>query len=633
MMKSFQSQQLLLCLVVLCIICVSTKDHKYLSKDLHLRFQLYGRNFSTDEIAHFQSDPEGRGYVTCAGKPHVHDLIRTIYALRITWRSNYPIAIMHCSELDDSFMDTIYTMDVFRNIQFVDICQNATVESVGIEGPAAIKRLRGYFCKAAALVSSPFEHTMMLDLDLVWFKSPDKLWKSTFYTKTGALFFRDRWVIHTESYDKSDPPQPVGIVKTLLKNFELFPHIVLNNSWVQEQYYANGISPFWKALIPYWPAGQSVPKTASFYQDSSIVVVQKSRHQGMMDALKKLMLPFEGFNGDQDIYWIAATVAGEPFTFSPYGGGQYGDCYGFMLHMDPDDALGNTPEWPTPFYINSEYLVEDNEKLTTVGEYLKPTMMKANQIVADKALPNNLNNWAKGHRESKCSSQDYTFLPVPEYVHHHVLYQQWLTLTMRIKRDEQNNLTAALDGKQCLPFLVPTFEKLNALIHDKSIFHPEDCVFLGCPVFPFPTISTPSEVEKWHPSVGRICDPIVYHRPHLFQPSTTQLSPATMEVLHSMASKYRKPIVGINHPHLDKRQAIKCSYLGWDEHYYLLKQVDNQFHEFPNEDTIKVMGFDKWSIPKLTAEVCDKFQFGTPLPKLHLPKKPDNVTKWTRHHR
>jgi hypothetical protein len=593
--------------VLVCLCTVSAASNHFLNKDLHLRFQLYGKEYNEEQVQDIQKNKEERGFVACAGQKHISDLIRTIYALRLTWRSNYPIAIMHCSELDESFMETIYTMDVFKNIQFVDICKSATNENVGVEGAVAVKRLRGYFCKAAALVLSPFEHSMLLDLDLVWFKNPDKMFSSPFYTKTGAFFFRDRWVSHTPSYNLTTM-QPVGAVKTLLKNFELM-NVTLNSTWVQEQYYANGINPFWKALIPYWPVGQSVPTTASFYQDSSIVVVQKSRHQGMMNVLKKLMLPFEGFNGDQDIYWIAATVAGEPFTFSPYGGGQYGDCYGFMLHMDPDDALGNTPEWPTPFYINSEYLVEDNEKLTTVGEYLKPTMMKANLITANKALPNDLPNWAKPHYAEKCSSEIAPFVPAYEVIHRHVLYHQWLTLTIRIKRDDTNITEAFEKGQQCLPVLTSSFDRLNELVHDPAVFHTEDCTFMGCPKFPFENLE--KDPNKWLPGLGRICDPILYHRPHSNEDN--QLA------LDHYAEIFRKPLPTINTPVFEKHQTIQCSYLGWDDHKYLLGE-DNKFHEFPDEITMKKMFYDTGKngngLKKISAEECYRLAIGTPLPKM-----------------
>jgi hypothetical protein len=567
---------------------------------------MYLKQFNQDQIDEVKRNSD-KGYVTCAGKKHLADLIRTIYALRITWNSNYPVAIMHCNELDESFMETIRAMDVFQNIQFVDVCQDATYETVGAEGPAAVKRFRGYFCKAAALVRSPYEHSMMLDLDLVWFKNPDKLFHSPFYTKTGALFFRDRWISHTPSFNTTTL-EPDGVIKTLLKNFELF-NIQLNSSWVQQQYYANGINPFWKAVAKYWPKGASSEMNPSFYQDSSIVVLQKSRHQGMIAALKKLMLPFEAFNGDQDIYWVAATAAGEPFTFSPYGGAQYGDCYGFMLHYDPDDALSETPEWPTPFYINSEYLVEEHERLTSVGQYYKPTMMRAPVIAANKTFPNLVINWERGHLHEKCSSKIYPFVDAHDYMHRQVLYHQWLVLSVRIKRDDFN-LSNALDGKQCLPIMTSSIGRLNELIQDKNIFRPEDCIFMGCPKMPIQL--TEKNPEKWKPGIGRICDPIVFRRPHI-----SSIEPPVHVLLDHFSDVYRRPIPGINTPVFEKHQAVHCSFLGWDEHFYLLKN-DNQFHEFPDDDTIKSMGFDKAKIRKLPVQECEMLSFGSPLPKLKI---------------
>jgi hypothetical protein len=41
--------------------------------------------------------------------------------------------------------------------------------------------------------------------------------------------------------------------------------------------------------------------------------------------------------GDKEIYWLAATIAREPFSFEPFLCGTYGDC-GLMMHYDPSQV-------------------------------------------------------------------------------------------------------------------------------------------------------------------------------------------------------------------------------------------------------------------------------------------------------
>jgi hypothetical protein len=53
-----------------------------------------------------------------------------------------------------------------------------------------------------------------------------------------------------------------------------------------------------------------------------------------MHVLKKILPSFNLGYGDKEVYWIAATIAGDSFSFEPYLAGTYGDC-GEILHFDP----------------------------------------------------------------------------------------------------------------------------------------------------------------------------------------------------------------------------------------------------------------------------------------------------------
>jgi hypothetical protein len=42
------------------------------------------------------------------------------------------------------------------------------------------------------LIESPFNHTILVDSDVIWFKNPELLFEAPAYQSTGALYFRDR---------------------------------------------------------------------------------------------------------------------------------------------------------------------------------------------------------------------------------------------------------------------------------------------------------------------------------------------------------------------------------------------------------------------------------------------------------
>ena len=59
----------------------------------------------------------------------------------------------------------------------------------------------------------------------------------------------------------------------------------------------------------------------------------------------------------QELFWLAATIAGEPYAFEPFMAAYYGDCTSVILHYDPNDAALPLAE-ARPLYINAEHMVE-----------------------------------------------------------------------------------------------------------------------------------------------------------------------------------------------------------------------------------------------------------------------------------
>ncbi len=134
-------------------------------------------------------DNASRGMVICAGPKLLHDAAAIIYQTRIVFKSSLPIAIMHCDELNND--DEIF-LQTHKNVTIMNICKGQG--QFGMNYEQTKHRFHSWFCKPAALYLSPFQHTMVADTDVVFFKKPDLLFTAPKYKQTGALFFRDRFI-------------------------------------------------------------------------------------------------------------------------------------------------------------------------------------------------------------------------------------------------------------------------------------------------------------------------------------------------------------------------------------------------------------------------------------------------------
>eukprot|EP01040_Poterioochromonas_malhamensis_P007865 gene7865-8504_t len=592
----------------------------YIRKDLKRRFELFRlRTFTEDEFRHVTKTIAHNntiGYVTCSANKHLPEVVRTIYALRLGWKSYRPITIMHCNELAPDVIDIILNTNIFNNIEIMDICSDENQRRLNIVGNGvAYQLLRGYYCKIASLILSPYEHTILMDLDLVWFKSPEIGFNSIEYRETGSLFFRER-VITKPTYDYYSK-QLVNVIHLLWKNWQAY-NISLTSEYVKEQYFKQRTpSIFWKCFPHLWPKedpGYDHCPTA--FQDSSMVYLHKSRHPKMIEVLTKLLPTFEGTIGDQDIYWVAATLANESFAFSPYEASQYGDCQGYLLHPDPNDYYrGNqSRQEPSLFYMNAEYLVENSKKVHSVGEYLRDVMI-APSIVSynNYTLPSQNQCFLLPPRYTQCTCKSYKCIQAPQHIAKYIVYHQWIILSFRIKRHryeyQVNNITEIIhEMKQCMHTYINAFPALNEVIKDRELFHPDDCYAIGCPLFPLQL--TEKNESAWLPSAGRLCDPV------FFAPST-ELSNREVNLLQRYAPAFRRPIVSINTPVFSTKQLILC--IGERSIFMLHSEVnggDNKFHEFPDYSTFLKMGFHVKQVLHIPYEVCHNLKFGDPLPSL-----------------
>ena len=127
-----------------------------------------------------------RGIVVCSGEGEMFiETIAMIEHTRFRSQSNLPITVAHCSELSKDSVAILKSVD---NVNVIDLCGSEYGQFSSLR-----PRLKGFFCKPAALIASPYTHTILADTDVVWFQKPELLFDSPRYVKTGTLFFRDRW--------------------------------------------------------------------------------------------------------------------------------------------------------------------------------------------------------------------------------------------------------------------------------------------------------------------------------------------------------------------------------------------------------------------------------------------------------
>ena len=121
------------------------------------------------------------------------ETISMIEQTRYRMKSKLPIVVAHCNELEE---DALSILSMIPQVTSMNLCKGGGGGTTGTNAfpSEEIKpRIKGFFCKPAALIMSPFKETMLVDSDVIWFKQPDTLFQADEYVTTGTLFFRDRW--------------------------------------------------------------------------------------------------------------------------------------------------------------------------------------------------------------------------------------------------------------------------------------------------------------------------------------------------------------------------------------------------------------------------------------------------------
>lgn len=533
--------------------------HNYLSK----------RNFA-QKYNHTANNE--KGMIMCASNKMVPDVIKMIFQARYIWKSKLGLALAHCKEISEENINILNYIS--PDIKIIDICNNVTTLGWN-EGEEADMHwtLRGFYCKIGAIILSPFIDTILVDLDVVWFKQPDLLFNSNAYLKTGSLFFRDR----------------TYLVKTA-KNFEQNKNIYdffirhglnMNESINNERFSQNGISLFWK----YGHRNTQDIPILSDYQDSSVVLINKLRHSKMLGIMKMLLkdgLHNLGY-GDKEIFWITATLSGKPFSFSPFLASQYSDCHGVIVHLDPNEV--DKHENASPFYSNAEFIVED---INYVGEFIVNIMSKP-LLVSPTIKLIHFNSFIKGKLDTGCTCLQLECIEVPKKMKMFYLYAEYLHLSTKISNNEGD-----IEKNKCVQI---EFNKNNVdLLNDffTNFFNKDDCAFGGCPQLPF--IINNTNVHGKH----IFCDPVYFL---MGKPPDSFLNLAN----NARSQNFNSFLEDYHDGDLIQHGTFPTIYI----------YKDKLLHQIPNLATFMTLGRDFSEVKRLNNEDFNNFEEGESIPSVN----------------
>ena len=219
--------------------------------------------------------PVGAGMVMCVGNDAslIAGALYTIQELRSTWKSLLPVAVNHCNELSTQ-TQSLFTK--FQNVTVENMCDDNTPKTER-------KRLKGWFCKTKALISSKFEETLVVDTDVLWFKDPTLLFNAPGYLATGALFFRDRFLyVSVNEADGLGPEKVAHFIESESKNA-----IKIDDVSAKVLSESNGINFFWRHA-----ANSSHSKAIRHVQESSAIVFNANRLPKTIQVMSRLLQDF-----------------------------------------------------------------------------------------------------------------------------------------------------------------------------------------------------------------------------------------------------------------------------------------------------------------------------------------------------
>lgn len=225
------------------------------------------------------------GIVMCVGMKQLRFASHSIKALRDLHGSNIPVQIVYAGKRDL----TVKALDHLTSLG-VDITSQDLLEVFDSKNVDMVK----YALKPFALLQSPFQHTILVDADIVWTSNPEVMLKEEGYIRTGTFFFHDRRI--TEKNWKFDDRHQW--IQDLMSS----PHI--------RSQYLDDRSDFFKNI-------------SAEEQDSGVVIINKDQAGVKAAVLFICWLHMKGNKellygktwGDKESYWIAFELLNVEYHF------------------------------------------------------------------------------------------------------------------------------------------------------------------------------------------------------------------------------------------------------------------------------------------------------------------------------
>ncbi|DAZ92879.1 TPA: hypothetical protein N0F65_011582 [Lagenidium giganteum] len=304
-------------------------------------------------------------------------LILELRALHV----DLPIEVPHCGDLAPEMQQRLMKID--SRLRIYDVCALAAHQTDPLAPQSqwfcrdlkhCQERFRSFYIKVLSVVLSRFQEVMLVDADVMFFRSPMALWQSMQYATTGTFFFHDRICYDTdflgERIDANN--DRYRAMHAFLSTFNLDPFRgipTLPRPRARTDVAGGSLN----ISEPFEPSefllqSHSWNSRSGHQMDSSLLLWNKERQPRATAILAhfiSLCGSYPPSHGDKEFFFLASELAETQYGFSDYNVGSLGwevnanrtQLCGDMVQYSPSNA-GNASA-ARLLYINSKHFLDD----------------------------------------------------------------------------------------------------------------------------------------------------------------------------------------------------------------------------------------------------------------------------------